>query len=77
MKVEKGQKFKVVKDVYYVSDGRSIDGEYMTKEELMEQVSHLCVKDDVYEVVGFTRLETEPFPRSQLYINVEPILSGS
>ena len=51
MKVEVGQKFKVVKDVYYVSDGRSIDGEYMTKEELMEQVSHLCVKDDVYEVV--------------------------
>lgn len=51
MKVEKGQKFKVVKDVYYVSDGRSIDGEYMTKEELEEQLAHVCVKDDVYEVV--------------------------
>jgi hypothetical protein len=51
MKVEKGLKFKVVKDVYYISDGRSLDGEFMTKEELMEQITHMCVKDDVYEVV--------------------------
>lgn len=51
MKVEKGLKFKVVKDVYYISDGKSLDGEFMTKEELMEQVAHVLVKDDVYEVV--------------------------
>ena len=51
MKVEKGQKFKVVKDVYYVSEDSSLECEFLTKEELMEQIAHVCVKDDVYEVV--------------------------
>ena len=51
MKVEVGQKFKVVKDVYYVSEDSSLECEFLTKEELEEQLAHVCVKDDVYEVV--------------------------
>jgi hypothetical protein len=51
MKVEVGQKFKVVKDVYYVSEDSSLECEFLTKEELMDQIAHVCVKDDVYEVV--------------------------
>jgi hypothetical protein len=49
--LEIGTKLKVVKDIYYVSDGRSIDSEYLTKEELFEQVSHLCVIGDIWEVI--------------------------
>ena len=46
-----GQKLKVIKDVYYVSDGNVLDDEYLTKEELFEKISHLCVVDDIWEVV--------------------------
>jgi hypothetical protein len=49
--LEIGTKLKVVKDIYYVSDGRSVDNEYLTKEELFEQVSHLCVVGDIWEVI--------------------------
>ena len=45
-----GQKLKVIKDVYYVSDGCSLDGELLTKEEVLDNLSHLCVVDDVWEV---------------------------
>jgi hypothetical protein len=31
-----GQKLKVIKDVYYVSDGNILDNEFLTKEELFE-----------------------------------------
>lgn len=46
-----GQKLKVIKDVYYVSDGNVLDDEYLTKEELFEKLAHLCVVDDIWEVV--------------------------
>jgi hypothetical protein len=49
--LEIGTKLKVVKDIYYVSDGRSLDDEFLTTEELLDQVSHLCVVEDVWEVV--------------------------
>jgi hypothetical protein len=49
--LEIGTKLKVVKDIYYVSDGRSLDDEFLTKEELFDQVSHLCVVGDIWEVI--------------------------
>ena len=49
--LEIGTELKVVKDIYYISDGHSLDDEFMTREELEEQVAHVCVKDDIYEVV--------------------------
>ena len=49
--LEIGTKLKVVKDIYYISDGRMLDGECLTKEELFDQVSHLCVVEDVWEVI--------------------------
>lgn len=49
--LELGTKLVVVKDIYYVSDGHSLDGEFLTKEELFDQISHLCVVGDVWGVV--------------------------
>ena len=49
--LEIGTKLKVVKDIYYVIDGRMLDGECLTKEELFDQVSHLCVVGDIWEVI--------------------------
>lgn len=49
--LEIGTRLKVIKDIYYVSDGRSLDGEHLTKEELFDQVSHLCVDGDIWGVV--------------------------
>ena len=55
MKLEQlnpGTKLKVVKDIYYIAEDSVSECEYLTYEELMNSVSHLLVKDDVYEVVG-------------------------
>ena len=49
--LEIGTKLKVVKDIYFVIDGRMLDGECLTKEELFDQVSHLCVVGDIWEVI--------------------------
>ena len=49
--LEIGTKLKVIKDIYYVSDGRMLDGECLTKEELFDQVSHLCVDGDIWGVI--------------------------
>ena len=40
--LEVGTRLVVVKDIYYVSDGRSLDGELLTKEELFDQMPHFC-----------------------------------
>jgi len=49
--LEIGTQLKVIKDIYYVSDGSSLDNEFLTKDELFDQISHLCVAGDIYEVV--------------------------
>jgi hypothetical protein len=49
--LEIGTRLKVIKDIYYISDGRMLDGEHLTKEELFDQVSHLCVDGDVWGVI--------------------------
>jgi hypothetical protein len=46
-----GQKLKVVKDIYYVSDGNVLDNEFLTKEEVFNNLAHVCVMNDIYEVV--------------------------
>jgi len=42
-------KLKVIKDCYYVSDGRALDNEYVDKEELFNMVSHLLVVGDIWK----------------------------
>jgi hypothetical protein len=42
-------KLEVIKDCYYVSDGRALDNEYLDKEELFNMVSHLLVVGDIWE----------------------------
>jgi hypothetical protein len=42
-------KLEVIKDCYYVSDGRALDNEYVDKEELFNMVSHLLVIGDIWE----------------------------
>jgi hypothetical protein len=49
--LEIGTQLKVIKDIYYVGDGRSLDDEFMTKEELFNELTHVCVEGDIYEVV--------------------------
>jgi hypothetical protein len=52
MKIEEleiGTKLVCVKDIYYVSEGNEMECEFLTLEELMDNVSHLCVEGDIYE----------------------------
>jgi len=42
-------KLEVIKDCYYVSDGRSFEHDYLDKEELFNMVSHLLVEGDIWE----------------------------
>jgi hypothetical protein len=42
-------KLEVIKDCYYVSDGRALDNEYLSKEELFDMISHLLVVGDIWE----------------------------
>ena len=56
--LEVGTQLKVIKDIYYVGDGRNLDDEFMTKEELFNKLSHVCVKDDVWEVVEINEYGT-------------------
>ena len=46
-----GTKLKVVKDIYYIPEDSISECEFLTYEELMDSVSRLLVKGDVYEVV--------------------------
>ena len=48
--LEIGTKLKVVKDIYYVVEDHMSE-ELMTYEELFDQISHLCVVGDIWEVV--------------------------
>lgn len=55
MKLEQlnpGTKLRVTKDIYYIAEDSISECEYLTYDELMNSVSRLLVKDDVYEVVG-------------------------
>ena len=56
--LEVGTKLKVVKDIYYVSDGGSLDGEFMTKEELFNEVTHVLVEGEIWEVVEIDEFGT-------------------
>jgi hypothetical protein len=52
MKIEDlkiGDSLRVTKDIYYVSEDMVSDGEYYTKEELFDGVSHMLVVGDVWE----------------------------
>jgi hypothetical protein len=49
--LEIGTRLKVTKDIYYVSDGRNLDDEFLTKDELFDQISHLCVAGDIWGVI--------------------------
>jgi hypothetical protein len=52
MKIEDlniGDKLVCVKDIYYVSEDNGMDCEFITFDELMDKVAHLCVKGDVYK----------------------------
>lgn len=49
---ENGTKYKVVKDQYYVVEDNGLEGEFVTMEEIMNQVSHVCCKDDEYVITG-------------------------
>jgi hypothetical protein len=49
--LEIGTKLTVIKDMYYIVEGDSLEGEFLTKEELFDQISHLLVIDDVWEVI--------------------------
>lgn len=42
-------KIQVIEDCYYVSDGRVMEDEYLSKEELFNSITHLLVKGDVWE----------------------------
>ncbi len=42
-------KLKVIKDCYFISDGRSYEWEYLDKEELFDTVNHLLVVGDIWE----------------------------
>ena len=50
--IEFGTKLKVVKDIYYVVEDSIEECSYLTKEELLNSVSHVLVEGDVWEVVG-------------------------
>ena len=49
---EIGTKYKVVTDQYYVVEDNGLEGEFVTKEELMNQVAHVCCKNDEYVITG-------------------------
>ena len=49
--LELGTKLVVVKDIYYITEDSIDECSFMTKEELFDQVSHLCVVGDVWGVV--------------------------
>jgi hypothetical protein len=42
-------KLEVIKDCYYVVDGRNLDEEYLTKNQLFANITHLLVKGDIWE----------------------------
>jgi hypothetical protein len=44
-----GDKLVCVKDIYYVSEDNGMECEFLTLDELMDKVAHLCVKGDVYK----------------------------
>lgn len=46
-----GTQLKVVKDIYYIIEDSMDECSFMTKEELFDQLSHLCVIGDIWEVV--------------------------
>jgi len=46
-----GTKLKVVKDIYYITEDSINECEFLTLEEVMSNLHHLLVKDDLYEVV--------------------------
>lgn len=49
--LEIGTKLIVVKDIYYVTEDSMDECSFMTKEELFDQLSHLCVVGDVWKVI--------------------------
>jgi len=49
--LEIGTRLKVIKDIYYVSDGSGLDDEFLTKEELFDQIAHICVVGDIWGVI--------------------------
>ena len=42
-------KLKVIIDCFYISDGRSFEWEYLTKQELFNIANHLLVVGDIWE----------------------------
>ena len=42
-------KLKVIKDCYYVSGENFYDAEYMSHEELMNRITHMLIKGDIWE----------------------------
>ena len=49
--LETAAHFQVVRDLNFAIVGRLLDDEFLTKEELFDQVSHLCVVGDIWEVI--------------------------
>ncbi len=49
--LELGTKLIVVKDIYYITEDSMDECSFMTKEELFDQLSHLCVVGDVWGVI--------------------------
>lgn len=49
--LETGTKLKVVKDIYYITEDSIDECSFMTKEELFDQLTHLCIIGDIWEVV--------------------------
>ena len=49
--LEIGTRLKVIKDIYYITEDSMSECSFLTKEELFDQIAHLCVVGDVWGVI--------------------------
>ena len=49
--LEIGTRLKVIKDIYYITEDSMGECSFLTKEELFDQIAHLCVVGDVWGVI--------------------------
>jgi hypothetical protein len=49
--LEIGTRLKVIKDIYYITEDSMEECSYLTKDELFDQISHLCVVGDIWGVI--------------------------
>jgi hypothetical protein len=49
--LEIGTRLKVIKDIYYITEDSMEECSFLTKDELFDQISHLCVVGDIWGVI--------------------------